>query len=254
MPLQNKEELFADLIDESRPDLVAITETWLTPSHGDDTINRLRPDGYAAIHRPRTGFKRGGGVALFHRCSVVCKRLQESSFQSFEYLDLLLCMSPRPVRVIVIYRPPNKSCLTFLDEFSDLLDSIVVSSACLLIVGDFNFHVDSTTDSSAANFLHLIASYGLCQYVSSPTHRHGHTLDLVIGRPTDKLVGDTETGNYFSDHMTVFCYLRSRSLPPPVRNVSFRSYKSFSLDSFHTDLARLPLPTDPYNLARCFDK
>ncbi len=72
--LQNKEELLADIVDDERSDFLDITETWLT-MHGDSTLTKLCPDGYATTHRPRSG-KRGGGVAFMYKIlfSVVASR------------------------------------------------------------------------------------------------------------------------------------------------------------------------------------
>ena len=49
--------------------------------------------------------------------------------------------------MISVYRPPPLPAngLTvdiFLDEFGSLLEELVVTDAELLIVGDFNFHMD----------------------------------------------------------------------------------------------------------------
>ena len=55
-------------------------------------------------------------------------------------------------------------------------------SSPLMIVGDFNIHVDDSTDTHAGKLLDVLTSHSLQQNVKSPTHRHGHTLDLVIMR------------------------------------------------------------------------
>ena len=234
----------SDIFDDVRPDLLVVTETWLTTAHGDSTLTKLCPDRYAAVHRPRSS-SRGGGVAFMYRKSLECNRLPDSVQSTFEYLDLLLSLRRRPIRIVIIYRPPCKSSISFLNEFSKLLDSVILSPARLLIVGDFNYHVDSSSDTLAANFLHLIESYGLSQYVTSPSHKCGHTLDLVVARPSDNFIGNVTTGGLFSDHMSVFCSLRSCLPPLPLKRVTFRSYKSFVLDNFLSDLASLPLIVDP---------
>ena len=52
----------------------------------------------------------------------------------------------------------------------------------VVIVGDFNIHVDDTTDTGASKLCELLSMYGLLQHVRSTTHLHGHTLDLLITR------------------------------------------------------------------------
>lgn len=61
--------------------------------------------------------------------------------------------------------------------------SIVLTSyAKIMLLGDFNCHVNDNTDSRALDFLDLVASLNLVQHVQSATHIHGNTHDLVITR------------------------------------------------------------------------
>ena len=65
------------------------------------------------------------------------------------------------IRVIVIYRtPPSKnntlSESTFFSEFSTLLEDLVSDSGNFLLAGDFNFHVNDSSNTSAKKFLSLI--------------------------------------------------------------------------------------------------
>ena len=52
----------------------------------------------------------------------------------------------------------------------------------LLIMGDFNLHIDDTENIQAVRFITILDSFGLKQHVVSSTHRDGHILDLVITR------------------------------------------------------------------------
>ena len=55
-----------------------------------------------------------------------------------------------------------------------------MSAQPLMIIGDFNIHVDDSNDVYAAEFLGMLASMGLMQ--------HAHTLDLVIMRQFDSII------------------------------------------------------------------
>ena len=46
----------------------------------------------------------------------------------------------------------------------------------LLIVGEFNIHVDSPNNESQG-FLDILNANGLTQHMTSLTHQKGHTLD-----------------------------------------------------------------------------
>ena len=71
-----------------------------------------------------------------------------------------------PVCCVTIYHPPN-SAVSFLDEFSELLSSLVVSFDSAIIVGDFNIHIDIPSNSFARDFLNICSSFNLVQHVSS---------------------------------------------------------------------------------------
>ena len=49
----------------------------------------------------------------------------------------------------------------------------------LLIVGDFNLHLDDQNDPRATKFLNLIELHGIAQLVQEPTHKTKHILDLI---------------------------------------------------------------------------
>jgi hypothetical protein len=51
-------------------DLVAVTESWLTPDSGDDVLRGVCPEGYLSLHRPRLE-RRGGGLALIYRSTIL---------------------------------------------------------------------------------------------------------------------------------------------------------------------------------------
>ena len=110
--LHGKEEFLADIFD-----FRAITETWLSSAHEDSTLTNLCPDCYAVIHRPRSG-SRGGGVAVLYLKLIECCRQSKLDYSSFKYLDFLLSLRPRPIRIIVIYRPQANLLFLSLDEFS----------------------------------------------------------------------------------------------------------------------------------------
>ena len=104
---------------------------------------------------------RGGGTAIIHRNSLKVSTVAESqNHPSFEGLECIVT-STHVVRLSVIYRPPpstkNKTThKQFLTEFADYLGYIVTTPGMLLIVGDFNYHVEDTSDSEACSFNTLI--------------------------------------------------------------------------------------------------
>ena len=76
----------------------------------------------------------------------------------------------------------------FFDEFPAVLERLAVASGKLLLLGDFNFHIDDTTNRQASNFLELLNNHNLAQHIIGPTHKDSHTLDLVITRASEDTI------------------------------------------------------------------
>ena len=75
--------------------------------------------------------------------------------------------------------PTALSTLAFLDEFSDHLDETVYSGGSLIVLGNFNFHVDDTSDADATKLIDKIESYNIAQRVPVSTHRKGALKDVL---------------------------------------------------------------------------
>jgi hypothetical protein len=100
----------------------------------------------------------------------------------------------------------------------------------LIVMGDFNLPVDSSSSIPAKKFLTMMESYGFHQYVTGPTHDKGHTLDLVFARSDDGLISCASVTSKISDHHAVEC--RLTICPPlcPTNRVFYRLLKSIDCD------------------------
>ncbi len=78
----------------------------------------------------------------------------------------------------------------------------------VLIVGDFNIHVDNEKDALGSAFIDILNSIGVRQHVSGPTHCRNHTLDLILSHGTDvNGVEVLQQSDDISDHYLVLCKL-----------------------------------------------
>ena len=133
----------------------------------------------------------------------------------------------------------------FLEEFSDPIDSLIETQGQLLILGDFNYHVDSPSPN-VTEFLNLLESSYLVQHVNMSTHEKGHTLDLTITRNDELCISNMRYDHTISsDRRTVLFDL------PMVRQiftskiVKRRKLKNICIDSFKKDLVNSCLYTSP---------
>ena len=98
------------------------------------------------------------------------------------------------------------------------MECVILSKERLLLLRDFNIHVDVPNGIDAVKFLDLLESLGLKQHVTEPTHIFGHRLDLVITRRTETLLGSTPRScRYLSHHSVVCCSIRINKARPKPR-------------------------------------
>nr|XP_054772842.1 uncharacterized protein LOC129280870 [Lytechinus pictus] len=175
---------------------------------------------------------------------------QRPAFRSFDYIDLTLKSSgSTDLRLIVIYRPPScgktKTPIgTFIEEFSTLVELLCTNHQKLLILGDFNLHIDVSTTANVLQFLNILDAGNLCNHVNHPTESSGHTLDLIISRNSDDLVLPPSIDSSLpSDHRAVLCGL-TICRPSPVKRIALlRNYRDTVIQEFQEDLKKSRLLT-----------
>ena len=252
--IRNKTLSLYHFIVSQNVDVLALTETWLCDGPDDlIVINNSVPPGYH-IHCVNRQHKRGGGVALIYKKDITFKDEQLTSidrFSQFELLDCCIKINKISTRVVVVYRPPivgNIQYEEFAREWSLYLERFIEVQEELLIVGDFNIHVD-TVNSLSDSFTNILDANGLKQHVDQPTHRKGHTLDLVITRDTSGLlrsppvisisgVGDL-TGASSCDHYAVWCYLNIARPKTISKTVTYRSLRKIPIHDYRADILRV---------------
>ncbi|MCH1595851.1 MAG: hypothetical protein L7S42_05020, partial [Flavobacteriaceae bacterium] len=242
----NKAISVNDYIVEKHIDFIGLTETWLKD---DNSVAKaeLVPPGFSLENKSRPGSRKGGGVAIIHKDTLKAKQTATLDFKSFEYIDRTLSCASIHLRIIVLYRPPSSSLAEFLEEFSSLLEFVVVSPGKLVILGDFNIQFGNRQDCYANQFVDVINSFDLIQHVSKPTHTSGHILDLLITRSHEKLAHVCIDEPSFTDHHSV-CFKLDQSKPPlPSKVIHYRKLKAIAKDRFIDDIRSSVLISENYD-------
>ena len=127
---------------------------------------------------------RGGGVAIISHANLGISPRPSFKYKSFEVLVPSLLhphwKTTQPVTSIVtLYRPPGPYT-EFLSEFSDFLSPLVINSDKVLIMGDFNIHMDNENYSLTIAFHSLIDCW-VSQHINMATHYRycNHTIDVT---------------------------------------------------------------------------
>ena len=239
-------------------DVLAITESWLHDGDIDQLPQKkMTPLGYKFEHLPRKTkqgdgkTKRGGGVAVICKNEIKLTKTTVEDFTTFEYLDAEIQHANELVRLIVIYRPPNNQLSNkFLEEFGNLTDLLVISKGKPLIVGDFNYHIDIVSNAGdsqakkrAASLLSQLEAANFIQHVKGPTHKHGHTLDLVISRKSELGISNVHCDmSVPSDHYAVIFDLSIPKPQRPRKEITVRNWKKINTISLKEDLRQATLP------------
>ena len=108
------------------------------------------------------------------------KREDDGITAEMEYAKWKVTSVNAFLNILGVYRPPDGIIPQFLDNFTELLVDIVASNTNLVILGDFNIHINDVNDPNASIFLDIMTTLGLKQHVRGPTHKSGNCLDLIF--------------------------------------------------------------------------
>ena len=233
--------MIMDFVVDNRISVFFATETWLTDLKNHTTAT-IKQYGYKIHHCFRDNM-RGGGVAIIFKPSFNVVKLTVSRHNTFESISVKLKLLDNTWMVCsCIYRPEG-SISTFLDEFDFFLEEIFLVTSKIILCGDINIHLDICSPDTK-NLINLIESYGLSQLVNEPTHKSGHTLDVVIA--SHKVVKDNSlkvlaansqqfpTCDHFSILFSLSCNYQSVY---DSKTICFRNNKKIDLDIFKLELA-----------------
>ena len=228
-------------------DILGLTETKVLQD--SPALMHCTPPTHQVFHNARAS-SRGGGVAIISSKRLACKKLTHPhNVSSFEFLAVQFDGLHKTCSIMNIYRPPSGNFVTFLDEFSAVIDHLTTPNRDLIIMGGFNIHVNDLSDSLALRFLGVLNDLSLQNHVTVPTYRHSsHTLDLVIDSYIDPRISKVEVCDVtsFSDHNLVTFDLQCPPFYAKVdKCIEYRLYHD--IDHFETQIRSIlnALDLDP---------
>ena len=246
---RNKGDSIKDEIIDSKIDILTLTETWFSKNEDQAVIESVVPNGYSIEHVARPN-RKGGGVAVIYKSTLGITVNQPQAVTTFEYIDVSFQHCSNTIRLLVVYRPPSTPSQKFLSEFSKLTDQLNISSGMLLIVGDFNIHVDNQSCKFATDFMTHLDVSNLCQHVTSSTHVNGHTLDLVISRPGELNVSNLRLNNSVESDHSMIVFQTDISKPKTLKQtLRYRKWKDIDIDLLQKDIQECLVLTDEMNVA-----
>ncbi len=153
---------------------MALTETWIKP---EDTAPAALSNNFSFSHTLHlTG--RGGGTGLLISNDWKCIPLPFLGISIYFESNSVTITHPFKIHFIVVHRPLGPLG-NFLDELDVLLSTFPEDGTPLVILGDFNIHLDKP---QAADFHTLLASFDLKRVLTTATHKSSNQLDFIYTR------------------------------------------------------------------------
>ncbi len=240
--IREKSAAVSDLVTSKQLDVLAITETWLTPDETDSSIADITPTGYNFFHRPRQertssgAWRTGGGAGLLISDKFKAYAHSIPTYTSFDAICTEIRSSSFSGYVVSLYRPQGCATL-FLTDLQELLTCLHPLSSDLYILGDFNLHLNkSSTDTSSFN--DIMKMFDLKQHVNFPTHiTAGNWLDVFITRDSFDAVKRVFPSDSVADHCTVIGELTHKvQTTKPKQKITYRAINKINIDAFKDDI------------------
>ena len=107
----------------------------------------------------------------------------------------------------------------------------------IVILGDFNLHINDQEDPDTNIFIATMTALGLDQYVDFVSHNKGNILDLVMAEPLGKIkVTSCTPGPFFSDHCAVNFTISVTKQNMERKEITFHHIKDVDYEIFDKDL------------------
>ena len=225
--------LLTDYIIEYKPDILALTETWLTENDSNCIYEFLTLNyNFKYITRPDSRF---GGVGIIFKDTYKLNKFEK---HTLAYSDCLVSNikinNNTDLNLIVIYRPPSNNYVSFINNLYELLSSLPSNNT--IIMGDFNFKVNQHI-SSSISLTDMLASSNFIQHITTPTHSSGNTLDLVISSSKSNLIIQIKPITHLlTDHFTISLTINIPVIKQLKRHINYRNISKIDLCRFKFDL------------------
>ena len=204
--------LIDNAVQDREPDLILLSETWLTPFSPLFSI-----PGYDFHHLDRKK-KKGGGVGILSSTRLRCAVRNDLSSNLPESECITIEMSLKNgahCLVSSMYRPPNSEIPVFLASYSSLICAMKKECPNGTIVGlDHNLDFLKAHSHQLTNdFIQINLDLGMIPTITRPTRITNSTATLI----DNIMVSQNNCGNYvasiliedMSDHLPTICVINS---------------------------------------------
>ena len=236
--LPKMDELTLTIGTENGPDIIGLCETFLDPSVGDSQLSINLFD----LHRKdrcEIQDKSGGGLLLYFRKSLNCKRRPDLEISKIEtLLTEVTLTNTKPFLICTLYRPPSAAS-EWIDLLEEELSVAQTTGLEMIIMGDLNIDFQACSNNK---WLNLVQLFDLTQLVTKPTRitQYSSTLLDHVNTTNPENISECYVPSYsISDHFPV-CFSRKTNCKISKNEhitTTYRSFKNFNETHFLQDLA-----------------
>ena len=214
--INSKQSQLKDIIDTSihdnHPDLLLLSETWLTTNSPDPII-----PGYT-IYRGDRHLRKGGGIAILASNKLRCTRRNDLSSEIKESESITIAVTLRNGTTCLVssmYRPPNYDTSMFLASYSSMLCAMKREKPSSIIIGlDHNLDfLKSAKQGPTNDFIEMNLDFGMIPTVTRPTRITKTTATLIDNILVSQNLCSTYISNILvndiSDHLPSICVLKN---------------------------------------------
>ena len=164
-------------IELSHFDVFAQSESWLSENVSTEEIlfqNYQRPFRKDRVENSY------GGVIIYVKENIPCKRILDLEIDGFECIWLEIKLKNKTILLSLVYRPLNSPAQTLADIENSIDFACDINIGNIVITGDFNLNYLDT--SSKRKITSVFNQYNLTQLIREPTHfteNSSSLLDLV---------------------------------------------------------------------------
>ena len=136
-------------------------------------------------------------------------QLNCNTIPTMEYSTWKYIIKNKPIYIIGIYHPPPTAenattNAVFPDDLIELLIDKLTQLENIILLRDFNIHIEETTSPDTVIFNDTMGALGLTQHITQPTYSKGNILDLVFMEVNSKIkITGYRTSTPLSDHYSI---------------------------------------------------
>ncbi|WAQ98450.1 hypothetical protein MAR_005864 [Mya arenaria] len=219
---------------------MGISETKFNENHKTETFHI---DGYQVPLRRDRLFNGGGGLAVYVKQNVNCIRRLDLEGDDIEIIWLeIMPTKCKSFLIGSLYRHPE-SKVAWKEIFDTHIENVQLEEKEIIILGDINR--DLLNSEINDEWSSYILSLGLKQLIKQPTRESSTSKTLIdhIYTNCDQNICNVSVPKIgISDHYPILC-TRKLNYKEKINShnfIKYRSFRSFSEESFLSDLIRIP--------------